>query len=170
MRYARGVVLHPKRAADLEAIIAVHEAVARAAYAHIFSPEQGFPREETRRRWQTYTGGLVVAEDDGQVIGFAAFDERELHALYVLPAYWGQGVGHRLLAAAGPVWELWVLRDNARARRFYERHGWRPDGAAVPAGAVEVRYRRVVPNESRAGVDEGALLSPGGRAGQYHMA
>jgi GNAT superfamily N-acetyltransferase len=25
---------------------------------------------------------------------------------------------------------LWVLQDNPRARRFYEREGWREDGAA----------------------------------------
>lgn len=152
--------LRPKRAADLEAITAVHEASALVAYAHIFPAEQNFPREETRRRWRTFNGGLVVAADDDRVVGFVAFDERELHALYVLPAYWNQGVGLRLLAAAGPVRELWVLRDNARSRRFYGRHGWRPDGAqAAPAGAVELRYRRMVPDESHAVADEGSPAS-----------
>jgi RimJ/RimL family protein N-acetyltransferase len=41
---------------------------------------------------------------------------------------------------------LWVLEDNPRARRFYEREGWRHDGAkreeeflGVPIS--EVRYR-----------------------------
>jgi GNAT superfamily N-acetyltransferase len=109
-------------------------------------PSGSFPSAETRRRWQTFTGRVVVAEDAGRVVGFAAFDQRELHALYVLPAYWGRGVGGRRLAAAGPVRERWVLRDNARARRFYERHGWRATGAeAAPAGAVELRYRRPAP-------------------------
>jgi GNAT superfamily N-acetyltransferase len=131
----------------VEALAAVHEASARVAYAHIFPPEQPFPREATRHRWQTFAGRLVVAEDAGRIVGFVAFDRRQLHALYVLSAYWGQGVGRRLLAAAGPVQELWVLRDNARARRFYERHGWRPDGAAAaPFGPVELRYRRVPPD------------------------
>jgi RimJ/RimL family protein N-acetyltransferase len=42
---------------------------------------------------------------------------------------------------------LWVLRDNERARRFYERAGWSFDGTEkedVVAGATvtEVRYRR----------------------------
>jgi hypothetical protein len=40
-----------------------------------------------------------------------------------------------------------VLRGNDRGRRFYERQGWRADGAAMEKsvrGAVldEVRYRR----------------------------
>lgn len=26
---------------------------------------------------------------------------------------------------------LWVLRDNLRARRFYEHFGWTPDGRTV---------------------------------------
>jgi hypothetical protein len=35
-----------------------------------------------------------------------------------------------------------VLRDNRRARRFYERHGWRADGTErAPDGATELRYR-----------------------------
>lgn len=41
---------------------------------------------------------------------------------------------------------LWVLEDNPRARRFYEREGWRPDGGrreeeffGVPT--TEVSYR-----------------------------
>jgi len=38
---------------------------------------------------------------------------------------------------------LWVGEENARARRFYEREGWRPGGAsrASPLGPTEVRYR-----------------------------
>lgn len=150
-RYAGRVELRLRRgdATDAEAVAAVHEAAARVAYAHIFrsdGSDRPFPREATRRRWQTFTGRVVVAEDAGQVIGFAAFDHRELHALYVLPAYWSRGVGGRLLEAAGPVRELWVLRDNARARRFYERHGWRASGAeAAPTGAVELQYQRSVP-------------------------
>ena len=41
---------------------------------------------------------------------------------------------------------LWVLRDNQRARRFYERAGFAPDGAINVltglGGVIEVRYQR----------------------------
>ena len=42
---------------------------------------------------------------------------------------------------------LWVLEDNPRARRFYERAGWHPDGARKAeerwgVRAPEVRYRK----------------------------
>jgi hypothetical protein len=85
----------------------------------------------------------VAAEEAGRLVGFAAFDAAELRARYVLPASWGRGRGSRLLGAAGPVGALGVLRDTARARRFYAGHGWRADGTArVALGVVELRYRR----------------------------
>lgn len=44
---------------------------------------------------------------------------------------------------------LWVLKGNARARRFYERAGFRPDGAEEPfevegVAVPEVRYVRAL--------------------------
>ena len=45
-----------------------------------------------------------------------------------------------------PTARLWVLKDNGRARRFYERHRWHADGAEAPLSVVgnplEVRYQR----------------------------
>ena len=138
------VIIRDAGPGEATAVAALHEASATVAYAHIFPPDASFPREETLQRWRTFAGRIVVAEStaDGAMVGFAAFDERELHALYVVPTSWGRGAGARLLAAAGPVRELWVLRENALGRRFYERHGWRPDGAEREAyGVVEMRYR-----------------------------
>lgn len=85
----------------------------------------------------------------------------ELYSLNVHPEHWGAGVGAALMAhvvdalAAAPYREavLWVLPANARTRRFYERHGWTPDGAArsdtVQGLTVdEVRYRRPLTRRS----------------------
>jgi GNAT superfamily N-acetyltransferase len=78
----------------------------------------------------------------------------ELYALYVRPAWWSTGTGHALMdrvlarsvAAAYSSITLWVLRDNRRARRFYERAGFAPDGATnVLTGlgdVLELRYRQ----------------------------
>src|SRR5690242_21799913 len=78
----------------------------------------------------------------------------ELYALYVRPSWWSTGTGRALMekvlarsAAAGyRSITLWVLRDNQRARRFYDRAGFAPDGAtnvlAGLGGVLEVRYRR----------------------------
>ncbi|MFI6132290.1 GNAT family N-acetyltransferase [Micromonospora sp. NPDC051141] len=113
----------------------------------------------------------LVAEADGQVTGFTTFgpyrnnQDRgdldpaygELLALYLEPAHWGSGTGAALLAAAraglaGRGWteyRLWVLADNARARRFYERAGHSPDGeesaypVPLPGGRDPVLLREL---------------------------
>src|SRR6266446_1621215 len=80
----------------------------------------------------------------------------EVYALYVRPAWWSTGTGRALMervlagtARAGYLsLTLWVLRDNGRARRFYERAGFAPDGASNVldrlGGVTEVRYRRTL--------------------------
>ena len=65
----------------------------------------------------------------------AAFVPCGIHGLYVVPGEWGTGVAPRLHDAAVEAVRglgctevrLWVLEENARARRFYERSGWRPN-------------------------------------------
>ncbi len=78
----------------------------------------------------------------------------ELYALYVHPAWWSTGTGRTLMdrvlartARAGhSCITLWVLQDNARARRFYERAGFAADGTSNIldrlGGVTEIRYRR----------------------------
>ena len=78
----------------------------------------------------------------------------ELYALYVAPAHWSTGAGRaltdaaldRLRAAGYRRVVLWTLIENARARRFYAKAGFAPDGATnvLPAlGQVEeLRYAR----------------------------
>jgi GNAT superfamily N-acetyltransferase len=80
----------------------------------------------------------------------------ELYALYVRPSWWSTGTGRalmdRVLARTSKAGyrsvTLWVLRDNRRARRFYERAGFAPDGATNVleglGGVVELRYRQVL--------------------------
>lgn len=81
----------------------------------------------------------------------------EVYALYVLPELTGRGIGQRLLEEAHArmkgrgfdVSLLWVLAGNRRARRFYERAGYRADGAAREDAydevtLTELRYQRVL--------------------------
>ncbi|MEU3853416.1 GNAT family N-acetyltransferase [Streptomyces sp. NPDC029554] len=122
---------------------------------------------ERRRALLARADGTVVnlvAEDaGGEVVGWGCHgpyregevrtEDAELYAIYVHPDHLGQGAGQALLAetvsrcaAAGHGrLLLWVLEENVRARRFYERAGLQPDGAVAPfevEGVMvpEVRY------------------------------
>ena len=78
----------------------------------------------------------------------------ELFTIYVLPETWGLGVGRALMRETLSRLRrhdyteavLWVLEDNPRTRRFYERAGWHADGGVMNGewlGTVvgEVRFR-----------------------------
>jgi ribosomal protein S18 acetylase RimI-like enzyme len=75
---------------------------------------------------------MVGAARDDDATGLG-----EVYAIYLAPSALGRGLGRALmdaalaeLAAAGlATVVLWVLTANASARRFYERAGFRPDGA-----------------------------------------
>lgn len=69
--------------------------------------------------------------EDGLNLRTDISDRGELLGFYVHPDYWGTGVADRLidrchesLDSLCRLGTLWVLRDNRRARRFYERKGW----------------------------------------------
>jgi len=79
---------------------------------------------------------VTVAVIDGVVVGFAMVTGDEVEQVYVDRAARGGGAASALLAdavrrvgAAGHAiaW-LAVVPGNARARRFYEREGWRDEG------------------------------------------
>jgi len=104
----------------------------------------------------------LVGEIDGSVVAIAtvgpyrdrpAGDMGELWMINVEPSSWGTGIATELLGVAverlvgmncaGAV--LWVIDRNLRARRFYEKHGWRVDGESKAElvgdrEIIEVRY------------------------------
>jgi ribosomal protein S18 acetylase RimI-like enzyme len=154
---------------DLVAVGAVHWRSRAAAYAHILGPENlaGGSAEALgewwteRWKWEQETHRLTVADQDGEIVGFTyagpseTEGAAELYAIHVVPERVGTGVGRELMSnALGQLEELggdravlWVLEENGRARRFYDRGGWVPDGAtrveAVSGQPVpQLRYSR----------------------------
>jgi putative acetyltransferase len=124
------------------------------ALAHVFPPEQyPFPDAEVLARWRGFTGTVLAAERDGHVAGIAGVEACWLHGFYVRPEWWGTGVADELHAAAlgamadCPELKLWVLEENHRARRFYEKRGWRPNGETrvvpFPPSPLDVGYSYV---------------------------
>ncbi len=103
-----------------------------------------------RERWRRFTesGGWAVMSE----AGFAAVEGSWLEAVYVSPEAWGTGLADVLHDAALAELRsrgvdrarLWVLEGNVRARRFYERRGWRADGTSrvveFPPHPTDVGY------------------------------
>jgi GNAT superfamily N-acetyltransferase len=158
------------RVADAAAIAAVHARCWQVAYEHIFGADRLASMDSAERiaRWrsrvQEPAQTSFVAEDDNYVVGFASSARiareaatRSSGGLYVLPAAWGSGIARSLMFAglanlrsAGYTQVvLWVLEDNPRGRRFYEREGWTKDGGERVGRHLEVetrelRYRRTL--------------------------
>jgi GNAT superfamily N-acetyltransferase len=165
---AADVVVRIARVEDADAIARIHIAAWRATYLHVMDREflervDPAARAEVWRGWITGPATVAVAERAGQVVGFVSYgasldDDTSGRAGQIYPPAVGTGAGAALmnhavaeLAARGfPEAVLWVLDTNPRARSFYERGGWRPDGAArdeaLGGGLLhEVRYRRPLP-------------------------
>ena len=93
---------------------------------------------------------FLIGGCSGMLVWQRADDGAEILAIHSMPESWGTGLGQAMLKAAleqigdGPVY-LWVFEENKRARRFYEKHGFRWDGSRRISefdGAAEVRYVR----------------------------
>ncbi|HEX3265951.1 MAG TPA: GNAT family N-acetyltransferase [Candidatus Limnocylindrales bacterium] len=69
-----------------------------------------------------------VATERQQVVGMLALKPGWLEQLYVAPDRLGEGIGRRLMEVAKSRQpdglQLWTFQVNARARRFYESHGF----------------------------------------------
>ena len=159
-----GVTLRTAVVADADAGARLHRECWREAYGPItdrvalaehLADEAGWAARWTTQIETGFAPLLAVDEQDTP-IGFARSgagrDEDvpgllELYALYVRAAWHGTGIGAALFdgvvgtAAA----YLWVLEDNARARAFYRRQGFAPDGAREryePLATWEIRMVR----------------------------
>jgi GNAT superfamily N-acetyltransferase len=151
------VEIREARTDEAESLAAVQELASVAALGHIFPPERyPYPREAIRARW---TGALadpskrvLIAVTGDEPVGAALVSEEWLEGLYVVPEQWGSGLGGSLHDQALELvrelgstrCRLWVLEENVRARRFYERRGWRENGETrvvdYPPNPLDVGY------------------------------
>ena len=149
-------LVRPAVASDSAGIAAVHVDTWRRAYRGLISqayldalsvPEHARTWEQLIGELQTDGSAILVSEVAGKITGFvrtgtsrdhgADVHTGELRGLYVHPDHWRSGHGHALhQEALNVLWRtdltsatLWVLTANVRARQFYEKHGWLPDGA-----------------------------------------
>ena len=159
-----GFSLRLARSADAEAGAHLHLACWHEAYTGLIAPEKLDPLladpETWIASWRRHLAAAAprwLAETAwGELVGFAsAGPDRmaesplglELYAIYARQAWHGSGVGQSLLdAAVGDLaCSVWVLEVNPRARAFYARNGFEPDGTREyddRLGAWEVRLVR----------------------------
>lgn len=165
-RLPSGVRLRAATPGDAKAGSTLHRACWQEAYGpyaapHLLADAVADHADWERRWYQQLTDGpprrLAVHEGAGgeEPLGFAVAGPSrdpdlagdELYALYVREHWWGTGIGQALLDAVvgADACSLWVLEDNSRARRFYERNGFMPDGSRElyeRLGTWEIRLTR----------------------------
>ena len=93
-----------------------------------------------RERWRDElvpSAVITIAERDGAMLGFVTVDPHSgyLDQIVVAPETWGSRLAAALVDEAKRIapggLELLVNQDNARAIRFYEKHGFVITGAEV---------------------------------------
>lgn len=142
-------VVRPIRDVDAESLGRVHATCWHETYDHLISSAT-LAKLSPRRMAELWTHWAAQGPEythfaalvDGEIVGFSGSGpgrdedmprERELYFVYLLDAWHGTGIGQQLFDAAitdGQPAYLWVAADNPRAHRFYERNGFRADGAA----------------------------------------
>ena len=138
--------------ADARAIASVQTDVWRTTYRGHFPDavldqvdlDARARRREARLREMPAKEICLVAERESAVIGFVmagprevdtGSSEGEVYAIYVRDEHQRRGVGRALLSEAARQLDalglrgllIWVLRENAKGRSFYERMGGRAE-------------------------------------------
>lgn len=140
-----GVEIRPAAPADAEALTRLHLDCWDDAFTGLMPQEildarrDDVPARVDQWRHALANGHTSVAQHESGLIGFVNAApgtelpdlEIQLFALYVRAAWWGTGVGHALFVTAVGNRSacLWTLEGNDRANKFYERQGFRRDGA-----------------------------------------
>ncbi len=170
-------LIEPASPDDAAEYVACHVDCLAETYSRLMPPEFAelhraeAPEKARRLREELSRGGATsswLARDaTGEVVGIvnsapgtqdweAALDAPpttvpyQLNHLYSRARTHGTGLGRQLLEVAltGDATYLWILHGNARADRFYRRHGFVADGDEMTCGAswfFRTQYRMVRP-------------------------
>jgi ribosomal protein S18 acetylase RimI-like enzyme len=171
------MVIRDATQSDVTAIAHLHAESWRSAYRGILSDDylEKHAHGDRLAAWQERFSAVapnpmfvLVADAGTQLAGFACVFPNEdavfgsfLDNLHVAPQLTGQGIGRQLLSEAAARLlrsgsrtglYLWVLEQNHRARRFYEKAGGIFEGSVVssmPDGQRVVALRFHWSNPSR---------------------
>lgn len=128
---------------DLMSIREIYEKSWKSAYKGIVPMDymESVPKERWGGKFGQNGRTDLVADCGDKLVGTASYCPSrwekfsscgEIVTIYLLPEYIGRGIGSQLMNACIQELEfmgyteilLWVLEENYRARRFYEKHGF----------------------------------------------
>ncbi len=152
--------LRPATPDDAAALARIHIAGWRASYGGLVDAHflDSLDEAEWTANWQKWLGSgdttvIIAHADDGDPAGFISFGKlktappgmspvrplyaAEIYAIYILPTYWGQKLGRRLMDRAARALKdrkqkslcLWVVEKNTRAVAFYKALGGQKCGS-----------------------------------------
>lgn len=137
----------------------VHWKAWHEAYPSMISHEylEKLTLEKCEKMAFSWPDNTIVAKDSNRVIGFVCFGNREeapetgeIFALYVLSEYYGTGVALQLMNAGLEQLNefsqvcLWVLKENKRAIRFYQKCGFCPNGEEMVSSNIDASEIKMV--------------------------
>lgn len=154
------MILRPATPDDAAALARIHVAGWQASYGGLVDQAflDGLDVGERTKNWQDWlssgdTSAIIAHDDQGNPAGFISFGRlrtpppgmspirplytAEIYALYILPDYWRQKLGRRLVDQAVRSLKdrkhkslcLWVVEKNARAVAFYKALGGQKCGS-----------------------------------------
>ncbi len=165
-RQAPGCKTRPAAGTDSQAIALVHYEAIRSTFTglldnYVKARSLDYCEERWQQRLASNEAKILILQRGEQIVGFASVKHcrdadlekpaGELDRIYIHPDAQGKGQGNTLvewcettlLQQGFTTFKLWTFEINARARRFYEKHGYCPDGATQDAfGARLLRYEK----------------------------
>jgi RimJ/RimL family protein N-acetyltransferase len=110
------------------------------------------PDDDIRRWYREYLLPKTetwVAIDGSRIVGYLSLSDHEVIGLYLEATHVGRGIGTSLIELAKKRrpegLQLYTFQINHRARRFYERHGFRAvdqnDGSRNEEREPDILYR-----------------------------
>jgi ribosomal protein S18 acetylase RimI-like enzyme len=146
------LALHPASPADLELLYGLHRATMRDYIHRTWGWDEAWQRSEFERRCKVVSQQLIIL--DGKPVGMLELENRPAELfianIQVLPEKQGQGIGSavireivRLADDGSLAATLQVLQVNKRARRLYERLGFKAFEEVPPHTRMRVQPRTV---------------------------